>query len=223
MEKQKVISVIRDITERKKGEMELKNTKTFLERAQEIAKIGYWEFDFNSGKVWASIEAIEMYGLSSDGLSIAFVQSAVLPEYRPLMDKKLKELIEEGKKYDVEFKIARANDGAILDIHSFAVYDKKGNKVFGVIQNISDRKKAEEALQQSEKSFRAMIEHSADSFVLLKPDGTIIYESENNTRFTGYSVSERIGKNALLLVHPVDMPCVQELFSSVAQKPGALV
>jgi signal transduction histidine kinase/ActR/RegA family two-component response regulator len=55
----------------------------------------------------------------------------------------LKDLIERGIPYNVEFKICRPNDGKIIDIHSMAEYDAAKNVVFGVIQDITERMRAE--------------------------------------------------------------------------------
>ncbi len=213
------LSIIRDISERKKSENELQVTRKLLIRAQDIAKIGYWEFDFNTNKVWASREAKAMYGVSSDELTINYMQSFPLAEYRKILDEKMQNLIEMGIKYDVEFKIRRINDNAIIDIHSMAEYNKVDNKLFGVIQNITERKKAEEDLRQGEQRFRSIIEHSADCFALISPDGSIIYESDNVARFTGFDITERKGKNAFHSIFPEDLVKVKTEFTRILTIP----
>ena len=135
--------IARDITERKRMEDELKRTTSWLLNTQRISKVGGWAFNVKTGVVWVSPEARLIYGVSgSEPVTIAFIQSFPLPQYRPLLDRALHELIENQQAYDLEFKIQRANDGAIVDIHSVAEYDAGKGEVLGVIEDITERNRA---------------------------------------------------------------------------------
>ncbi|MCB8999091.1 MAG: response regulator [Bacteroidales bacterium] len=63
----------------------------------------------------------------------------------------MRDLINEGKPYDLEFRIRRANDGKIVDIHSIADFDARNNIVYGVIQDITERKQSDQALIQAKE------------------------------------------------------------------------
>ncbi len=67
------------------------------------------------------------------------------------MDRALRRLIEAGEPYNIEFKIKQLGTGNIIDIHSIAEYDKEKNIVFGVIQDITERKRMEEDLLRGQK------------------------------------------------------------------------
>nr|WP_321497237.1 PAS domain-containing sensor histidine kinase [uncultured Methanolobus sp.] len=145
---QLLYSIIHDVTERKKAETELNKRNMQLRTAQKIGHIGSWEFNLNTGLVDSSDEAKRIYGYDQDTafLLIKDAQAVVLPEYRPMMDEAMKGLMEHGILYNVQFKITRHNDGAIRDIHSIAEYDAEKNTIIGTIQDITERKKAEDAL-----------------------------------------------------------------------------
>jgi signal transduction histidine kinase/ActR/RegA family two-component response regulator len=79
------------------------------------------------------------------------VQEAPLPEYRADLDSSLEQLIQDGKPYDIEFRICRALDKEIRNIHSVAEYDAEKNIVVGTIHDITERVKLESQLRQSHK------------------------------------------------------------------------
>ena len=60
-----------------------------------------------------------------------------------MLNEALRELIEEDRPYNVEFRIRRPDTADIVDIYSVAEYDRDRNVVFGIIQDVTDRKRAE--------------------------------------------------------------------------------
>ena len=118
----------------------LKESEHRLRQAHKIARIGNWEFDFNSGMVTASDEARMIYGVEESTLPIAEVQAMVLIQYRSALDRAMNEHKEFGKPYDVEFKIRRRNDGEIRYIHSMGEYNSETNKLIGIITDITEQK-----------------------------------------------------------------------------------
>ena len=135
---------ILDISERKRAEKELLEAKTHLSRAEEVLKAGNWELSLDTGVMHASDGAKAIYGITEPVSEYETIQSITLPDYRATLDKALHDLINEGKPYDVEFKIARARVGRVVDIHSKAEFDRDRRIVFGVIHDITDRKLAED-------------------------------------------------------------------------------
>jgi PAS domain S-box-containing protein len=133
----------RDVTERKRTEEVLIKNDLLLRRAEEVAKFGSWEFILDENKVNASDGARSIYGLEAKEWSISDVQRIPLTEYRPMLDKALKDLIEHGIPYNVTFRICRPTDNEIIDINSMAEYDAAKKVVFGVMQNITERVRAD--------------------------------------------------------------------------------
>ncbi len=149
-----MVRVCRDITERKRTGEELRIHKDRLSRAEIISRSGNWEFDLGTKRVFASDGARKIYGLHHEEWTIPEVQKIPLPEYRGMLDRALRALIEENRPYDVEFKILLPDTGEIADIHSVAEYDPSRNVVFGVIQDVTDRKLAEEETHILEERLR---------------------------------------------------------------------
>ena len=159
-----------DITDQKAMEVELKNKHFQLLQAQSIAGVGSWVFDFDTNAVMATREAQRIYGVSGDRWSIPEIQAMPLPEYRPMMDRALRDLVEEGAPYDITFKMRQADTGSVRMIRALARYDEEKNQVQGVIQDITEQKRAEEALRDSEEQLRRVIQESNDAIYILYED-----------------------------------------------------
>jgi PAS domain S-box-containing protein len=151
-----------DVTERVRAEMALRDNEARLRRAESVAHFGNWEFHLTEGKVRASAGARLIYGLQGDEWSIPDVQALSLPEYRPLLDAALAALIEHQTPYDVEFLIRRP-DGELRDIHALAEYDPVSRTVFGVISDITEHKR----IEQAERDQRTLADSLREVAILL--------------------------------------------------------
>ncbi len=85
-------------------------------------------------------------------------------------------------------------------------------------------REALEALKQSEERFRALIENSSDGITLINADLKTIYISQSDSRISGYSRDELLGKGPRFEnVYPDDQATVQSIFQQVMQKPDEIV
>lgn len=151
-----VVGVSRDITEQKQAEEIIRINEARLRRAELASKSGNWELHLNSGEIIASEGAVKLYGFNERVLGYDQVKKIPLPEYRPLLDAALTGLIENDKTYDIEYKIRTADTAEIKDIHSIAIFDKEKKIIFGIIQDITERKRTEEALKESEARLKEL-------------------------------------------------------------------
>ena len=135
-----------DITETRKDEEVIRLSESRLKRAEIASKTGNWELHIDEQKIYASKGAIKLYGLEEDQFDFSDIKNYALPEYRPILDLALQNLIEENKPYNIEFKIKIQDTGEIKDIHSIALYDNEKRILFGSIQDITERKRAEAEL-----------------------------------------------------------------------------
>jgi PAS domain S-box-containing protein len=85
--------------------------------------------------------------------------------------------------------------------------------------DITGLKEAERALKDSEERFRALIQNASDIIVVLDADYTILYESPAVERVLGFRPEERIGSNALEIVHPEDVGWLRDKLASVLKHP----
>lgn len=155
-----VLSVTRDINERIRAEIKLKESEDRLARAEKVARIGNWKLILDTKEMISSAGANFIYGIENRKLLLDDIRRFPLPEYRNQLDKSLEDLISNNVPYNIEFKIQRPNDGKIIDIHSLAEYDKENNIIYGVIHDITEQKKAEERLHNLFKNAPAGIFHS---------------------------------------------------------------
>ncbi|MGD9949769.1 MAG: PAS domain S-box protein, partial [Desulfobulbus sp.] len=88
------VLVFRDQSEERKAEARLLRTTHLLERAEEMADMGCWEFDFSSKTVWTSPSARRIYGVNHEIWTIEEVQGVPLPEYRSALNRALKGLVQ---------------------------------------------------------------------------------------------------------------------------------
>ncbi|MDH7604785.1 MAG: PAS domain S-box protein [Melioribacter sp.] len=145
--------IARDVTEQKRAEELLKKSYDRLNRAEIVSKSGNWELNLNTKKISASKGAALIYGMDVEEVNYEDIKKVPLPEYRTLLDNALKNLIENDIPYDVEFKIKKVDTGEIRDIHSVAFYDKSSRIIFGIIQDITEKKKLiEELIEAKEKA-----------------------------------------------------------------------
>ena len=146
----------KEIEERTKADEVLIKSERRLRRAEEVANIGNWEIRMDDKIVYASDGAKNIYGVEGSEWELSDVQEIPLPEYRAKLDRALTELIEEGRPYDEEFKIYRQTDDTIIDIHSLAEYDSANRIVFGIIQDITGRKKVEQHIETQMQRLSAL-------------------------------------------------------------------
>ncbi len=146
-----VLSAVRDITERKSGRRGPTGNRRAPTRAATVARTGNWELDLSTQVITGSPGASRIYGLPGREWPLSVVRQSPLPEYREMLEKALRALIEENAPYDVEFKARRVDDGNLVDVHSVAEYDHERKTVFGVIQDVTEKKKLEEQLRQAQK------------------------------------------------------------------------
>ena len=189
-----------DITRRKAVEEELVKSEVRLLKAQEVAKVGNWELDLKNQKVIASDEAYRIYGLerTPEHLELHEILQIPLRDERSRLDAAMNDLIHNNIPYDLEFRINRRTDGARRIIHSVASItndeDGKPATLVGVIQDITERKLAEEALQQSEIHFRSFFEQAAVGVVVTDAkSGKLLKVNRKFGDMLGYQPEEILG------------------------------
>jgi PAS domain S-box-containing protein len=150
------VAVIRDITERKRAEDELRTKEGLLSESQHIAQLGSWDWTVQAGTsamVWTP-ETYRLFGVSPDTfvLSSETFQALIHPDDRAAMQAWMKACLAGLGPPDLEFRVC-LQDGSVRYINGRGHIvqqdaEKKSIRMVGVAQDITKRKLAEAALLQ---------------------------------------------------------------------------
>jgi PAS domain S-box-containing protein/putative nucleotidyltransferase with HDIG domain len=123
-----------------------------------------------------------------------------------------------GEVQDLEARF-RTKNGNIRDgLMSAALIDLNGTPhIISMTRDITERKRAEQALRESDKRFRALIENSSDAITLLDSQGRVLYDSPSAPGLLGYGDQDWIGREVFELIHPDDLPGIRGLLQTIVQ------
>jgi len=153
--KDKLLVIVRDISDRKISEQQLQNVTDRLTLAVKSAAIGIWEWDIVHNQLIWDEPTFELYGVTPDPSIDAFSAwvSRVHPHDRAIAESEVQRALEGVKDYDIEFRIVLPN-GNIRYIKAYALVQRNDagepQRMIGINFDISDRKLAEKALIKSE-------------------------------------------------------------------------
>ncbi len=211
---------IRAAVQKHRSEEALRESENNLARAERVAGLGHWRLDMNTQIISGSEEALAICGLEERSMEYSEFRKVIVSDYVPLLNKSMKSLIEEGKPYDVEAKIRRKGDGEIIDIHSIAEYDREKRVVFGTLQDITRRKRAEMLLEENERRYRLIADNMADVVSVLDLDLHFTYLSPSIEELRGFTPEEVLRQSLDEVLTPGSAKLIRETLS--AQKELAM-
>ena len=163
-----------DITERKQAEEALQTSEDRLKRAQEIAHLGSWELDLATDLLTWSDEVYRIFGLQPRqfGASYEAFLEVVHPDDRSAVDAAYSDSIRDCRdSYQIEHRIVRKDTGEVRLVHEKCEHlrDTSGKIIrsIGMVHDITERKRVEEALRESEQRVRGKLE------CILSPEGDL--------------------------------------------------
>ncbi len=108
----------------------------------------------------------------------------------------------------------KRKDGSVFyaDINTYPVTLGGRSQLVGLFRDVTERRKAEERIRESEARYRSIFESAADIIYLLNPDGTFRSLNPAFEKITGWTPEEWIGRPFAPIVHPDDLPYALEIF-----------
>ncbi|MEG4032978.1 PAS domain S-box protein [Microcoleus sp. S36b_A4] len=180
-----------------------------LQAAQKIARIGNWESDRETGIITWSEELFRVYGRELNRPpTMEELLEQIHPDDKESFSQVVQKAVTEGTAYDIDHRIY-VPSGEIRHVNAKgqSVKNELGQvvRLFGTAMDITHRKKAETALQESEQRFRAVFEQAALGIVKVWPDGQFLNANQGFCNIVGYSELELKSRNVGDISHPEDV------------------
>ena len=190
-----VLGIARDITKRKHAEEVLRESESSLRDAQEIAKMGSWEWDMVTQKTsWSdNYFAILGYKFMEVEPNFELFRSRIHPDDVHLLDKTHARIMSDKSPSGMELRLILP-DGTVKWIQnniSPVIEDDKLVKLKGVIIDITERKRAEDMLRESEMRYKALFSNAAEGILVAKIETMqFLYANPVLCKMFGYTEEE---------------------------------
>ena len=181
--------------ERKQAEDVLRMSERDLAEAQELAHVGNWRWEIIPDEICWSDETYRLFGMEpGEAVDYAKYLCAVLPEDRDFVIKEVQEALDGIKPYENEHRIVRNGETRIHHTKGTVTQDEQGKpiRLFGVVQDITERKQTEESLRRSEEKLRLMFEALPEGITIIDLDGKIAQTNKATAYIYGYDNKEEI-------------------------------
>ena len=220
-----LLGFIEDVSTRKCAEQALVMSRTLLNETRQIAHVGGWELDIDTGVTLWTEEIYAIHDLdpaAHHDINPGF--SFYTPESRRLIEQAIEDAIANGTPFDLELEITPAANQRRW-VHSVGKIDPVPRKIYGAIQDITARKQAELALLKlneeledrvtartaeldqanvalaaREEEIRSVVDHMVDCVITIDEKGIIRSANQVVEKIFGYTTAEVIGRNVSMLM-----------------------
>ena len=184
-----------------KSENKLQRSEKLLNMSQQIAHLGSWELDILNNDLYWSDEVYRIFGLHPQefGATYEAFLEAVHPEDRKAVDNAYSSSLNEGKDtYEIEHRILRKS-GEVRIVHEKCrhIRDELGQIIrsVGMVHDITEQKKMEQELAESEERYRLILETANSGVFLIDSENKFKYINQQMTKLLGYSTHEMLDVN----------------------------
>ncbi|MGA7513067.1 MAG: PAS domain S-box protein [Candidatus Sulfotelmatobacter sp.] len=197
--------VARDIRDRKRAERAVQDWQERLVLAQKAGlRIGLWDWDAVANTVIWSDETYRQFGYTRDTFS-GRVEEAVTrihPEDRPRVEDAIRKVIAGGGEYAQQYRLVWPN-GTTCWVDAHGVMVRNGSThMLGIGVDITDLKKTEQSLQESEEKYLLLLNSAAEAIYGLDLEGNCTFCNPACLRLLGYGApKDLLGKNMHGLMH----------------------
>ena len=217
----------RDITEKKRAEQALLESEERLRLALEAADQGLYDLNVQTGEAEVSPEYATMLGYDPAEFhetNAAWIERLHPEDHEPVAAVYRDYIAGKIPEYRVEFR-QRTRSGEwkwILSLGRVVERDAQGQplRMLGTHTDITERKRMEETLRESEERFRLLIQNSSDIIMVADENGSMRFVGGPSERILGYRASEMIGTSGFDLIHPEDRQRVVWVFEGGVKQPG---
>jgi two-component system CheB/CheR fusion protein len=204
-----ILLAFQDITEFRKSERKLKEAQQQLKLALEGGAVGTWSWNIKTNVISGSNEEAVLFGLEENSFFQTFAQweQAIYPDDRQSVRQELDRAITKRDPLDIEFRINHRTGRVRWLLSKANVYlDQEGNPemMMGVNIDITERKQAIEALQESEKRFHTLSDQAPVMIWMADEDQQCNFVNKTWLNFSGRTFQQELGTGWYDGLHPDD-------------------
>jgi len=213
--------VMLDITERKVIEEAYRENERRLRMALEVSGMGVWTWDMSTDEMSWTTEPDTLFEASAVSFCDTF-ESYLQNVYegdRDILVRAVSECLEQGGDYHIEYRLLLGDSTIRWIAERGGLWrDPDGIVVglMGTVVDITNRKAADAALQESEERYRTLLNNIPGAVYRCRADKhwTLLFQSDAIAEITGYPVDHPIHQEDWRLIHPDDRHLVDQEFAS---------
>lgn len=214
-----LLSVVRDISERKRAEHELKQRSAYLDSLIQKSPLGIIVLDPDHRVQLSNPAFQKLFGFSEGEVRGRNVDELIVgpQEHREATGYTARVLAGESVHF---FGRRRRKDGKLVDVEVHGVpllVDGKLTAVYGLYQDITGRRLAEKLLRESEDRYRDLFENAHELIQVVAPDGSLLYVNRAWRETLGYKDHEVAGLSIFQAIHPDSQQHCRDLFGRALQ------
>ena len=216
-----LVKVLRDQTEQHQAAQALVEAEARLRRAQEAGGVGVFSLDLQTNILSPTPQFCSIYGIEPTGaIPISAVEQLVVEGDQEIASSPSTRKAGTAP-LTVEYRIRRMNDGEKRVIGRRGEFefgpDGKPIRFVGVVQDVTERRKAHRQLRESESRFRALAQAIPNHVWTALPDGHLDWFNERVYEYAGRGAGELDGDAWVTMVHPDDVTVTAEAWNNALQ------
>ncbi|MBM4257901.1 MAG: PAS domain S-box protein [Deltaproteobacteria bacterium] len=214
-----------DITERNRAEAALRAAEEEYHAIFEHANIGIYRSSLEGKQLRANPALVRLNGYTSEEEMLPAVKDIAVEWYvdpqRRSEFARLLETHEHVENFESEIYRHKARERIWISETARLVRNQAGEPLYyeGTVQDITARKRAEEALRQSEQRYRGLVESQQDLVVRVDSEGKFTFLNDAYCQTFGKPREELLGQSFLQYVHPDDRESTQEAMQALSVPP----
>jgi diguanylate cyclase (GGDEF)-like protein/PAS domain S-box-containing protein len=204
-------SLVIDISEKKAAERELRMSEARYRRLVEDAPVGQIVATLDGTLVEVNNAFVAMMRTDRDRLFSRAPTDLFHPDDLPVLQREVRRLIDgEVEYFETERRMVR-DDGSIIWVSggTTIIGDERTKYLHSIIQDVTERRLAEEALRESETRFRDLADSLPLGVFRSSVDGRLVYVNRQWGDITGIAPEDGIGRDTLEVVHPDDLARIE--------------
>ena len=207
------VGIMRDISKRRMAEQALRESEDKYRRFYEDAPLGYQSLDASDNFLDVNKEWLNILGFSKEEVIGRRFADFVAPEFIETFVQNFPCFRASGKIRAIEFEMIKKDGSRItVSLDGNVEYDQEGHfrRTHCIIHDITERKKAEQALQESEIRYKAVVDNAQEGIAVVQ-DKMIRFVNPAVIDIMGYTEDELTSKIFIEFVHPDDREQVMKI------------